>query len=505
MSPLDITVLVVYLAFIGGLAFHFSRRQKSAEDYFLAGRNLPGWVVGFSLMGTVVSSATFVGHPGNVFFSDMWPFAYHLGLPVVVLLTVGRFVVFYRRTLRMSPYEYLGTRFGYPAQAYASVSFILSRVLDMSLTVYFLGLALAFVTGWDVWWVILAVGLLTVIYTLAGGIQGVVWTDFLQGILLVGGGLLCCALILGRGDSGQLLTTAWEGGKFSLGNWAPSLIEDNFWLLFVGGIFHFLQAFGTDQNMVQRYLLARSDREARRSAMTGILSCIPIWLLFMLLGALLWAFYQADPSALPPEVGEVKDNIIPHFIMTELPPGLLGLLLAGLLAAAMSSMDSDLNSIAAVVLQNFYRRYRPGAIQRRQLMVGRAGVVVGGLLSIFLAQQWIGIESLVKYSLGLALVVSGGKLGLFALGWLFPKATSKGAYTGLTACVLFTLWAALTRVEMPNSQSPLLDLGPYNFPWMPMTIGMIGHVLVLVVGYAASREKDGAGSGAHPDGPAAPG
>ena len=177
--------------------------------------------------------------------------------------------------------------------------------------------------------------------------------------------------------------------------------------------------------------------------------------------------------------------------MTELPPGLLGLLLAGLLAAAMSSMDSDLNSIAAVVLQNFYRRMRPGAPQRRQLMVGRAGVVAGGLMSIFLAQQWIGIESLVKYSLGLALVVSGGKLGLFALGWLFPKATSKGAYTGLAACVLFTLWAALTRVEMPNSQSPLLDLGAYNFPWMPMTIGMIGHVLVLVVGYAASRWKDG--------------
>ena len=371
MSPLDIAVLVVYLAFIGGLAFHFSRRQKSAEDYFLAGRNLPGWVVGFSIMGTVVSSATFVGHPGNVFFSDMWAFAYHLALPVVVLLTVGRFVVFYRRTLRMSPYEYLGTRFGYPAQAYASASFIVSRILDMSLTVYFLGLALAFVTGWDVWWVILVVGLLTVAYTLAGGIRGVVWTDFLQGILLVGGGLLCAALILGRGDAGQLLTTAWEGGKFTLGSWEPSLIEDNFWLLFVGGIFHFLQSFGTDQNMVQRYLLARSDREARRSAMLGILSCVPIWLLFMFLGGLLWAFYQADPSALPPEVGQVKDNIIPHFILTELPPGLLGLLLAGLLAAAMSSMDSDLNSVAAVVLQNFYRRMRPGAAQRRQLMVGR--------------------------------------------------------------------------------------------------------------------------------------
>ena len=211
----------------------------------------------------------------------------------------------------------------------------------------------------------------------------------------------------------------------------------------------------------------------------------------MFLGGLLWAFYQADPSALPPEVGQVKDNIIPHFILTELPPGLLGLLLAGLLAAAMSSMDSDLNSVAAVVLQNFYRRMRPGAAQRRQLMVGRAGVVVGGLLSIFLAQQWIGIESLVKYSLGSGVWSSpGGKLGLFALGWLFPKATSKGAYTGLAACVLFTLWAALTRVEMPNSQSPLLDLGAYNFPWMPMTIGMIGHVLVLAVGYATSRGKN---------------
>lgn len=196
MSGIDLTILLSYLAFVLTLGVYFARRHKSTEDYFLAGRNVPGWVAGFSIMGTIVSSATFIGIPGASFHADMWMVPYYVALPVIIYFLSRWLVPFYRHHVRMSAYEYLGQRFSYPAQAYGSGVFIFSRTLDMSVTFYFLGVAIAFLTDWNIWWVILILGLCTVVYTLIGGITAVVWTDVMQGILLVGGGLLCLGIVL---------------------------------------------------------------------------------------------------------------------------------------------------------------------------------------------------------------------------------------------------------------------------------------------------------------------
>ena len=487
METIDLLIVVLYLSMVFSLGLFFSRRQKSTEDYFLAARSMPGWVVGFSLMGTVVSSVTFVGHPGNVFTSDFWHLVFYLPLPLGLLL-VTRILVFYRHTLRMSAYEYLGTRFGYPTQAYASFAFGMSRILDMSLTFYFLAIAIAYLTDWDIWWVILGIGLGTLLYTLVGGIGAVVWTDVIQAVLLVGGGIVCLLTVLFTLPEGasQILSTAWQGGKFSWGNWEFSLLQNNVWLYLIAGSIWTVQNFCTNQNMVQRYLLARSDREAKRAAVAGISACLPVWLIFMFLGACLWGFYELGTDSMPAEVMAVKDNILPYFIKSYLPHGIIGVMLAALMAAAMSSLDSDLNSVGAVVVQNFYRPLWPESTDSQQLLMGRVVVVVAGVSSIVMAKQWIGIESLVEFGVSLTAIFSGGVVGLFGLGFLFRRATARGAYVGIFACVLFTAWATLTSIRLPNMESPLLDLGSCNYTGVPLLIGILGHVVLVSLGLATS-------------------
>ena len=490
MQLLDLAIVVVYLGIVASLGLYFSLRQKTTEDYFLAGRNIPGWVVGFSILGTIVSSASFVGHPGNVFHKNMYMVPYSVVTPFVMLLVARYLVVFYRRTLKMTVYAYLENRFGYPARAYAGASFVLERVTDVSVTYYFLAIAVAFLTGWDVSAVILVLGVITVVYTLVGGIQAVVWTDVIQGIMLIGGGLLCVAIALFGSEAGptEIVVRAWEGGKFEVGRWEFNWHENNQWFYILGGIVYSIQRFACSQSHVQRYLLARSDKDAVRGATLGAIACVPVWLLFMLVGALLWSFYQLGTEQLPPEVLEVQDRIVPYFIRTEFPPGLIGLVLAALIAAAMSSLDSDLNAMATVFVGDFYGRFRPQAADGQRLLVGKIAVVLLGIASIVLALQWTKLAdaSLVEFMITMAMIVTGGMLGLFALGMLFRWTTARGAYVGILACIVFTVWATLTTVTLPGATSPMLDLGSFNYGLSPFLIGILGHVVLVLVGMAAS-------------------
>ncbi len=488
MGIIEITVIVIYLCILGTLGLYFSRRQKSTEDYFLAGRNLPGWVVGFSIMGTVISSATFIGLPGEVYKTNMWSLPRQFVWPLVMIFISCYLVAFYRRTVRMTAYSYLEKRFGYPARAYGAAAFIVSHVIDVSVTFYFLAIAVGYMSGWDVWWVILIVGAVTVIYTMIGGIEAVVWTDVIQGTLLVIGGVICLFVLLFTPSEGAgvVITKAWEGGKFAMGNWNFDWYEHNQWFYVIGGAFFTLQYLACDQSTVQRFLLARSDKEAARGAYIGASACVPVWVLFSIVGALLWAFYELSLEQLPAEVLESKDFIMPYFIKTQLPAAVIGILLAALIGAAMSSLDSELNSLATVMVKDFYVRILPGANDRHQLIVGKIVVAVLGASSILIAQQWIGIRSVIELSITVASIVTGGILGLFALGFLFRWTTSRGAYIGIIFCFLFTGWATVTGVNLPGSNTPLLNFGQFNYTLNPYIIGVFNHLVLVFVGLVAS-------------------
>lgn len=488
MSVLDFSVVAAYLAVVFGIGLYCSRHQRTTEDFFLAGRNVPGWVVVFAIVGTMISSTSFIGHPGNVFARDMWNLPAFLMLPLVMWFVSRYVVTFYRRTIRMSIYDYLERRFHYGARAYGAAAFIVSRVVDMAATLYFLAVPVSYLTGFDVWWVILVVGAVTLVMTVAGGIAAVVYSDVLQGLLLLGGALVCVGIALFRPEEGPLtvLQTAWDGGKFGLGNWSFSLRAENVWFFLVGGAIWAVQRYALDQHIVQKYLVAKTDRQARVSAYLGAVACLPIWLLFFLFGACLWAFFQLTGAALPPEVAAVKDNIVPYFIKTQLPAGMIGLIVAALLAAAMSSLDSDLNSMATVIVDDFYGRLRPRATDRQRLWTGRMAVALLGVLAIVFSQLWIGIGTALELGVQLFSIATAGMLGLFALGALTKRANARGALAGIAACVLFTAWATLTSVKLPALDRILLDLGPLNYPWHPFLIGVFNHVILLVVGYTVS-------------------
>lgn len=488
MHLVDGIIVLVYLAAVFGIGIYFSRHQKTTEDYFLAGKNVPGWVVVFALVGTMISSTTFVGHPGNVYARDMWNLPSFLMLPFVMLFVSRFVVVFYRRTIKMSIYDYLEKRFNYAARAYGAAAFIVSRVIDMSATLYFLALPVSFLSGISVGWVILIVGLVTLAMTVAGGLAAVVYADVLQGILLIGGGLVCLCIALFRPEQGPaaVIRTAWDGGKFSLGNTSFSWVTDNIWFYIIGGGIWAVQRYALDQHIVQKYLVARTDRQAKLSAYFGAVACLPIWLLFFFFGAVLWAFFQLTGATLPADVAAVKDNIVPYFIKTQLPVGLIGLVIAALLAAAMSSLDSDLNSMATVIVDDFYGRLRPNSPDKQRLWIGRIAVTAFGVFSIAFSMVWIGIGTALEFGVQLFSIATAGMLGLFALGALSKRANAKGAMVGIAACVLFTAWATFTSVKLPALNRQLLDLGPFNYKLHPFLIGVFNHIIVFVVGLAAS-------------------
>ncbi len=488
MSVVDSCIVLVYLVVVFGIGLYFSRRQKTTEDYFLAGKNVPGWVVIFAVVGTMISSTSFIGHSGNVYARDMWALPSFMLLPIVMVFVARYVVVFYRQTVRMSIYDYLERRFNYGARAYGAASFIVSRVVDMSATLYFLAIPVSFMTGVDVHWVILIVGLVTLLMTVAGGIAAVVYADVLQGVLLVGGALLCLAIALFRPEAGPaaVLNTAWEGGKFGLGNWGFSLVANNIWIYILGGGIWAVQRYALDQHIVQKYLVARSDREARISAYFGAVACLPVWLLFFLLGACLWAFFQLNGAELPADVGAVKDNIVAYFIKTQLPVGITGLVIAALIAAAMSSLDSDLNSMATVIVDDYYARLCPASTDRQRLWLGRLAVSVLGIGSIVFSQFWIGIGTAMEFGIQLFSIATAGMLGLFALGALTRRANATGAITGIVVCILFTAWATFTSVKLPALDRVLLDLGPLNYRWNPFLIGVLNHLILFAVGLGVS-------------------
>ena len=218
----------------------------------------------------------------------------------------------------------------------------------------------------------------------------------------------------------------------------------------------------------------------------GAVVCVPIWLLFMVIGALMWAFYELSTGPLPAEVLQQKDFILPYFIKTQLPAGLIGLILAALLAAAMSSIDSHLNAIALVVVNDFYVRLRPKSKDRHRLLLGKTVVVFFGVSSIIMAQQWIGIKSVIELSIVVGAMIPGGILGVFSLGFLFRWTTARGAYIAIAISILFNSWAAFTRITLPGMETPLLDFGRFNYTLSPFVIRIFSHFVLMGAGMLAS-------------------
>ncbi|MBN1911963.1 MAG: sodium/solute symporter [Pirellulales bacterium] len=489
----DYLVLGGYLAGVVALGAWFARRQSSTDEYFLGGRRFHWLPVALSMFAALFSATSYVAAPGEAFNHGMTlslkSVAVLLGVPPAVIL----FVRFFRRMSLTTAYEYLERRFNLSVRLVASFLFLLLRSFWLGVVLFASAIALEPATGWPVWFSVVLVGLVATIYTTMGGMKSVIWIDAIQFLVLCGGILLVLAMLT-WGPS-QSLVGIWEYGQsqghgfnrmgdasfYSLDPFVPY----SFWAIIISAIFTKLSLAGADQIAIQRYLSTRDEKSAVRSLVWGTAVGVPVMGLLYFLGlGLLW-FYDTHPErALPNMTG---DYALPHYIATELPAGVGGMLIAAILAAAMSTVDSGLNSLATCSVADFYGRvFSPNASQKRKVAAARVLTVVWGVLAIASAALMIWLfgprreQNPLIFVSEVTLGLFGGiLLGIFLLGILSRRATSLGALVGagVGLGVALAVTAPYYFFELPKD-SPRL-----SFLW----INIVGCLATVAVGYGASR------------------
>lgn len=485
---LDYFVVISYLIFIVFFGLSFAKRQKSTNHYFAAGGGLPSWAVGLSILATLISSVTFLAYPGAGYDSNWILLVQGLMVPVVLIFLVNFIVPLYRKMIGISTYEYFEKRFGYIARLYTSFAFTMAHFSKMGTVFFLLALALSSMAGFNIYLVIIVLGVIIILYTLVGGIEAVIWLDVIQGTMLFVGGILCLIVMFTVAPAGvfEMIGHAWEKDKIGFGPYDWDFTRLTFFVIALNGIFYAIQKYGTDQTIVQRYLTARSHKEAVKASLFGVLLCVPVWTLFMFIGTMLFSFYDLSPFSVPE--GSRADAIFPYFITTQLPIGVTGLILAALSAAALSSLDSDLNSLAAVGVEDYYKRIKPGKSDKHYLMVGRIIVVSCGAGALGIAFMYVQAEGETVLGIVFALyaIFSGGIAGLFLLGIFTKRANKQGLNVGIIVCILFTAWAMLTSISFGADQKPLLDMGSFNYTHHSYMLGVYTHFILFGVGYLAS-------------------
>jgi SSS family solute:Na+ symporter len=483
MKTFDIIVFLVYLIGITLFGSSFLKKNKSSSAFTLGNSNIPGWVIAMSIFATYVSSISFLALPGNAYLTNWNAFVFSLSIPIALWMAVKYFVPLYRKINSPSAYTFLENRFGPWARVYASACYLLTQVMRVGTILYLLALALHAIVGWDIITIIIITGFMVTIYSLLGGFQAVVWTDAIQGIILIAGALVCAVYLLFNMPEGpgQLFTIAAAHHKFSLGSFGSSLSEPTFWVVLIYGIFINLQNYGIDQNYVQRYMASRTEREAKRSAFWGGMIYVPVSALFIFIGTALFSFYHSGAAALPAGLQhlDMSDRIFPYFIVTQLPAGVTGLLIASVFAAGMSTISTSFNSSATVFLTDYYKRYSKAPVTEKKAMrILYLSSLVISIVGMLVAIAMINVKSALDTWWKLASIFSGGMLGLFLLAAFSRITRSTGALVGIVAGVLVILWLSI---------SPLIwgDHTPAAHFHSFLTI-VFGTVTIFFIGFFAS-------------------
>jgi SSS family solute:Na+ symporter len=486
LKALDLIVFFVYMIGVTAFGSSFYRKNKSSAAFTLGNSAIPGWVVTMSIFATFVSSISFLALPGNAFQSNWNAFVFSLSIPVASYMAVKFFVPLYRKANSPSAYAYLETRFGPWARVYASACYLLTQIMRMGTILYLLALPVNAMFGWNIVIIIVVTGLAVMIYSLLGGIQAVVWTDAIQGIVMISGALLCLGYILFSMPEGpgQMVEIASEHNKFSLGSFGLSLKESTFWVVLVYGIFINLNNYGIDQNYVQRYMASKSDREAKRSALFGGLLYVPVSLVFFLIGTSLYSYYTAQPDLLPAELAgaQMSDRVFPFFIVNNLPAGFTGLLIASIFAAGMSTISTSINSGSTVILTDYYKRFTKKVVTDKDSMkVLYISSLTFSIIGIIIGVAMINVQSALDAWWKLASVFSGGMLGLFLLGAFVKVVNVKAAIIGVILGLIAILWLSLS--PMIFTEEPLIN---FASPFHTYLTIVIGTLIIFFTGFLAT-------------------
>jgi len=479
MSLTDIIIFAVYLIGIVVFGSSFYWKNKSSASFTLGNKNIPTWVISMSIFATFVSSISYIALPGQAYQSDWNPFVFSLSLPFASWMAVRFFVPLYRSVNSPSAYTYLEIRFGRWAKIYVSSMYLLTQLMRTGTILFLLALTLNVIVGWDMKTVIIITGLSVMVYSLLGGIQAVIWTDAIQGIILISGAVVCAIVLIFSMPEGpgQLFRIAVENHKFSLGSFKPGLTSSTFWVVLIYGIFINLQNFGIDQNYIQRYLTASSEKEAKKSALYGALLYIPVSLLFLFIGTSLFSYYSAKPGILP--TGILPDRVFPFYIINSLPKGLTGLLIASIFAAGMSTISTGVNSSATVILNDYFKKsIKAENAEKSSMKILYISSFIFSVIGIFIAIAMINVESALETWWKLASIFSGGMLGLFLLGYISKKANNISAIIGVITGVIIIGWMSLSPIFFRSS-----GLQKYASPFHSYLSIVFGTLTIFVTGF----------------------
>lgn len=444
LKPIDWIIVAVYLSVMLSFGVYFYLRSKrgSTADFFVGNRSIPFWAAGVSIFATNTSSISYIATPAKAFETD-WQYMTGKIVTVVGLMFVAVWVVpVLRRLSLVSVFNYLEMRFNATIRMLASALCMAMHVGSrMSVVLFLPALAISTITGTDVVWSILLMGVCTIIYTTMGGMRAVVWTDFVQVIVLMGGALFAIGYVFHSLGGAAIYETATAFDKTRMLNFSLDLTQPTVWGFILLILFDTVLTFPKDQVLMQRTLATSSDKNAGRSIWIFAAVLLPGGLIFYVIGTVMFAFYKAHPERLDPLLP--IDATFPLFIAAELPTGVTGLIIAGIFAAAMGTLSSTINSVATLLSVDFYEKLAKNPTQRSSVRFAEWMSVVIGLVGIGLALllSLYDIHSLLDLTIELAGLLGGGFAGAYTLGMFTKRANSGGVAIGIATAIVVTLTA----------------------------------------------------------------
>jgi cyclically-permuted mutarotase family protein len=439
---LNYIVLIVYFAGMLMLGFFFMKKGGDTEDFFKAGGRIPWWAAGISIFATTLSAITFIAIPAKSYAADWRMFSFNMTIILIAPIVIRYFLPFFRRFNFDTAYQYLDARFNRSVRWLASALFVFFMVSRISIVLFLPSLALNAVTGFSVYWAIVIMGVVTIIYCTSGGIEAVVWGDVIQGFILLAGAFTALVFMLAgvEGGLGGFLDITARHNKFHTFDFRFNFSQPVFWVVLLGGLANTLISYTSDQSVVQRYMTTKDEKATGRSIwLNGILS-IPVTVVFFMLGTGLYAYYTSNPERMA-IVNPNIDSVFPQFIVAQMPAGVAGLLIAAIFAAAMSTLSSNINSVAAVITSDFYKPISRKPHPATAMRIARwSGIIVGifGIGMAIILATW-NIASLWDQFNSFLGLLTGGLGALFIMGIFFKRISGPAALIGTIAGMIVLL------------------------------------------------------------------
>jgi SSS family transporter len=470
LSHLNIAILFVYLAGMLAVGVYFAKKQKTTEDFFLGGRAIPWLAVGMSMFASLTSAVTYIGVPGSAFGENISLAVVCLVSPIVAPFLIFFIYPMYRRLNITTSYEYIFHRFGAAGRYSVSALFILARMGWMGTVIYAPALALSVMTGIELWLALVLMGLVATVYTALGGLAADIWTDVIQFVILIAGAIWVCFALVNTVPGGfyGIIETGRQAGKLHVFDWHFSLFEMSALAVAVSFFFQMMQDYGTDQVTVQRMMAIKDMKSTTKAILFNAANDFVVVAMLLFIGLGLYAYYQANPGLLPADIK--PDRVFPFYIINALPNGISGLLVAAILAAAMSSMDSGINSVATVIMNDFLKPLHKHPLTDKDGVILARWLTLGlGVLSTALAFWISSIGEVIKAFATFMSLFNGPVLALFLLGMMTVRGKFSGWLVGVAAAIPVTLWL----------QYGIKAHWVYYFPGSFLTCFIVGYLASL--------------------------